>query len=865
VPALGARFGSVWRERVVRRIAAAAELRVVGIVAPAGFGKTTALRQYLERRPDALVYDPSPEATALAPFARGFAETVAAIDPAIRANVSTALQTLHGSPAFAADLAQWFASHLRDRRVTLVVDDFHVGDADPAIAVFMRRLVDTTAGEVRFIISSRTSSGLPFASWTAYGLCDLPIGADELRLSPDEALEWAGPRADRAVVAELLARVDGWPAAFQLALKTAASARDLAGAGESSREMLYEYLADQVWRALDPASRAFLRTVAFLPRLTIELCAAAGYDGALALIENLRERVTFVTKRSEDEYALHELFRDFVRREVRRDGETALADAWKTAARALRAVDRLDEALEALLRARDGRAVADVLVAHGLAFADRGRLAVVERALAVAESDDGAASAVLPALHGICAEAHGLVSEAEHHFRSALATVETLDSALAVDVITKIAVHYARYDRRDALSVIGALQRRTGLTDRQRAMLLDVEAVALTFTDRLTDAMPVIERALALVERPSVDTDARSIVHANAALIFYHARDEHAMRRYAASAIEGAEWCENQRRAAAVWMNLYLMHAGAGRAAEAARCAAKCVDAARRAGDFEYLGIGLRAQLKIAAERGDDAEIDRLRQALVGVPSTSRCGMIYEIVALALVHPSAGRWDDAQEILRRLPESDLVAVQNRTRYALLAAVCAAAGAPAEAEAALERHHAFRSADQGNRAIFERTNALSDRWEVIARSTLQGADAGRSAAADALPLPRDLAGIDVAIHAAWAHDAARFRRALADLDRADRSGFARFVGAVCAAPFAHGASARASAVPLTPTERRILGCLAEGLSNQAIADRHRRSVNTVRTQVAALLAKLGASSRGEAVAIASRCGLLDTAD
>jgi len=61
--------------------------------------------------------------------------------------------------------------------------------------------------------------------------------------------------------------------------------------------------------------------------------------------------------------------------------------------------------------------------------------------------------------------------------------------------------------------------------------------------------------------------------------------------------------------------------------------------------------------------------------------------------------------------------------------------------------------------------------------------------------------------------------------------------------------------------LTPRELEILELMSEGLSNRAIAGRLFLSVNTVRNHVRNMLAKLDAHSKLEAVAIATRRGLI----
>jgi two-component system, NarL family, response regulator DevR len=69
------------------------------------------------------------------------------------------------------------------------------------------------------------------------------------------------------------------------------------------------------------------------------------------------------------------------------------------------------------------------------------------------------------------------------------------------------------------------------------------------------------------------------------------------------------------------------------------------------------------------------------------------------------------------------------------------------------------------------------------------------------------------------------------------------------------------SGRARHNDLTEREREVLGLLADGLSNAAIAEQLFVSVHTVRNHIANLSAKLGAHSKLEALSLAVRDGLL----
>ena len=61
--------------------------------------------------------------------------------------------------------------------------------------------------------------------------------------------------------------------------------------------------------------------------------------------------------------------------------------------------------------------------------------------------------------------------------------------------------------------------------------------------------------------------------------------------------------------------------------------------------------------------------------------------------------------------------------------------------------------------------------------------------------------------------------------------------------------------------LTPREHEVLQLLAEGLPNKAIARKLGISEHTVKFHINAILGKLGAGSRTEAVVLATRLGLV----
>ena len=72
----------------------------------------------------------------------------------------------------------------------------------------------------------------------------------------------------------------------------------------------------------------------------------------------------------------------------------------------------------------------------------------------------------------------------------------------------------------------------------------------------------------------------------------------------------------------------------------------------------------------------------------------------------------------------------------------------------------------------------------------------------------------------------------------------------------------GQQGEPSGIELTPRERDVLGLMAEGASNKAIARRLGISVHTAKFHVGSLLDKLDATGRTDAVAHAARRGVIN---
>jgi len=855
-PDLGGVFRPIDRPRVLERVRTAANYRIAAIIAPAGFGKSVAIRQYVATLPSACVYDVPADAGTLVPFVRGFADALQPRTPGLRRSLATALDGARGSETPGRDLAAWAATHIGDLDTLIVLDDLHNGEGDPEISRFVGALVERTKDGPRWLFSSRSPLQLPVASWLAYGESDLVVDAVDLRFTIDEAK--ASARAARVAVrddelAAILGLIDGWPAALTFALRTSTRAHDLRAVSAGTREMVYRYLAEQVWNSLDDRLRGFLRTAAFLPRVETRLAVAAGFDDAASIIESLRERVAFISVLDAGVYKLHDLFRDFVQRQIQLEGDDALREAQVGAARLLERMGMYGEALERFTDARAAREVERVLAAYHFALLDHGCFDIVERAVRALPAAIASGNPGVLALRAALEDAHGRVDQAERWYVSVLERVGD-DVAFRVAVAGRYALLLFQQSRTDALPVLEALRARDDLDSAQRAAVLGMLGMTYALAGRLDDAGTAIAEAIQLAEFG--DDGLRARTFGRAATIAFYASDdatvEYSAREATRLAIEGGEFAV----AARFFTTLTAMHAFAGRIPRAAWYATQVAVNGEKAGDPQIRVNGLRTLLQLEAERGNAERVAEVDRELAGISYRGPIALIAQLVGKTLQLGWDDRFDEAQALLKSVGDRDLNPPQNRLRYALLAVTLAKLGARVDALDAIGRYDAAVRADTDPRAIYARARGVADRYAVLANIVLQRNALAQRGVRHLQPGAPDLAPFDAALAALLSRSSERFDGALLAMRTAGIAGIARFVETLGRAALRPEEEAHEPEV-LTPVEQQVLRAMARGMSNQAIADDQRRTINTVRTHVSSILRKLGCASRGEAVAIARR--------
>ena len=233
------------------------ESKLTLVSAPAGFGKTTLLAEWLAatpcRRTVARRGSRSTPATtrprSFWPYVIAALQTVA---PEVGATALSLLQSpqpppIEIGPRHAAQRAQ------RGCRsdIVLVLDDYHVIDARD-IQDGMAFLLEHLPPQLHLVIATRADPALPLARLRARGEL-VEIRAADLRFTPDEAAaylnEVMGLELTARDVAALEGRTEGWIAALQLAALSMQGRDDVAGfiAGFAGDDRyIVDYLVEEV-------------------------------------------------------------------------------------------------------------------------------------------------------------------------------------------------------------------------------------------------------------------------------------------------------------------------------------------------------------------------------------------------------------------------------------------------------------------------------------------------------------------------------------------------------------------------------------------------------------------------------------------
>ena len=174
----------VHRSRILQRLRGARDARIVSVVAPAGYGKTTVLAQLAAGLPGRVAWvtvDGSHnDAIVLLAYVAAALDRVESVPPSVFDHVGAPDVPLRD---VMAELLGALAEPTEP--ILLVIDDAHLVH-DPAALQVLTALVEHLPSRIRVILAGREAPALPFPRWLAEEVI-LRLGPADLAMTDEEA------------------------------------------------------------------------------------------------------------------------------------------------------------------------------------------------------------------------------------------------------------------------------------------------------------------------------------------------------------------------------------------------------------------------------------------------------------------------------------------------------------------------------------------------------------------------------------------------------------------------------------------------------------------------------------------------------
>ena len=362
--------------------------RVVNVVAPVGYGKTTLLAQWAAAEPRRVAWV-SLDARDNDPYVllKHVVAAVARVESLDR-RVVDSLAGDRRRPWVRLVAAAARAVGAVRHPFLLVLDDVDVVRRREARDVLAMLIARAPLGS-SVALASRTASGLPLAPLRAPGLVR-DVGTDELTLCPEDAdrlVRTANERLSDAEASELVGACEGWPAGLYLASLSLRDdpQRTRSGTIGGSDRYVVDYIREEYLSQLSPRARRFLRRTSILDELSGPLCDAVLEEGGSgAALRRLARGPRFLVSLRETAaaYRLPRLFRDVLQHELRAEEPQQVRRLHRRASAWYEANGDREAALEHARVAGDADRIATMLAQVALPASCRGRVGPVERAIA---------------------------------------------------------------------------------------------------------------------------------------------------------------------------------------------------------------------------------------------------------------------------------------------------------------------------------------------------------------------------------------------------------------------------------------------------------------------------------------------------
>lgn len=434
-----ARPEAVSRPRLMGYLDQGLTRKLTLVSAPAGFGKSTLLSQWIALRALPVAWISLDEAdNDPVRFLTYLVAALQSVQPGIGREILTTLQSPQPQPQPVEPVLTALVNQLADTSdaVVLVLDDYHLIESRP-VHEAVAFLLEYLPPQAHLILSSRADPPLPLPLARLRGRGQLvELRASDLRFTVGEAAEFlhrlSEPELSADAVAALAARTEGWIAGLQMAAVSLHGREDVEGFVRDftgSNRYILDYLMDEVLRRQPREVQDFLLKTAILGRLSGSLCDAVvggpHSEPGAQILEKLVRANLFVVPLDEGRhwYRYHRLFADLLQEQLRREWPELVPELHRRASGWFERQGLPAEAIDHALSAEDFERAARLIDQHAEVALGRGEGATLSRWVEALPNDLVRCRPRLALSHAVALFISGRLHEAERRLDEAEAAL----------------------------------------------------------------------------------------------------------------------------------------------------------------------------------------------------------------------------------------------------------------------------------------------------------------------------------------------------------------------------------------------------------------------------------------------------------
>ena len=476
VPA--ARPELVSRSHLIEQLNHGLQRKITLISAPAGFGKTTLVTDWLYSQGDDssspflvswLSLDEGDNDVArFLTYLISALNRLPGLEPEIGVGALQMIQAPQPPPPETVLITVINELALATQKIVLILDDYHLIDSQP-VHESLNFLIENLPPQLHFVITTREDPPIQMARLRARGQLN-ELRAVDLRFTLEEAANFLnqvmGLNLSTDDIAALETRTEGWIAGLQMAAISMQGSQDVEGFIRSftgSHRYVLDYLIEEVLEQQPESVQTFMLQSAILDRLTGSLCdvvrfgytetpssskgtAVTGQENGQEILEMLDRANLFIIPLDEERrwYRYHHLFADLLRQRLRQTQPEKLPVLHIRASEWFTHQGLHQEAIKHSLVARDYQGAAQLIRAVGIDIMQQGKHTTVLGWINAFPKEFVKEHPYLSVLYGWALQLTGQLESSEAHLLNAENALDNLEYREDEDVHTVLGLIHTR-------------------------------------------------------------------------------------------------------------------------------------------------------------------------------------------------------------------------------------------------------------------------------------------------------------------------------------------------------------------------------------------------------------------------------------